>query len=177
MKIWQKIKSYFYHRFLRNKTAFAAINRLPTNYERARNIAIILEATDENYRAAAIKYAEALRKDGKNVDIRGFANTAVPVENYPFKTWNSKQLAWSGQLSEEAAGQFWNTQYDYLINLNPFPCVPLETVAALSRAHLRVGAYHEESTDFYDVMVDINGSRDIQQLIGQVDFYIKKINK
>ena len=177
MKIWENIKKYFYHRFLKNKTAYAAISRIPTNYSRARSIAIIIDAGDENNRAAAIKYAEALRKDGKNVDIRGFANVTAPVDNYPFKTWNAKQLSWSGQLSEEAGGQFWNTQYDYLLNLNPKPCPPLETVAALSRAHLRVGAYHENLTDFYDVMVDLNGSNDVAYLIGQVDFYIKRINK
>ncbi len=177
MQVWENIKTYFYNRFLKSKTAYAAIMRVPTNYERARNIGIIVDATDENRRAAAIKYAEALRKDGKNVDIRGFANVTTPVDNYPFKTWNAKQLAWSGQLSEEAGGQFWNTQYDYLINLNPMPCQPLETVAALSRAHLRVGAYHSDLVDFYDVMVDLNGSNDMQHFIGQVDFYIKRINK
>ncbi|MEY4926271.1 MAG: hypothetical protein RI894_707 [Bacteroidota bacterium] len=177
MQVWENLKNYFYRRFLRNKTAYAAISRVPTNYDRARNIGIIIDAGDENHRAAVIKYAEALRKDGKNVDIRGFANVATPVDNFPFKTWNTKQLSWSGQLSEEAGGQFWNTQYDYLLNLNPTPCQALETVAALSRAHLRVGAYHAELTDFYDVMVDLNGGNDVQNLIGQIDFYIKKINK
>jgi hypothetical protein len=177
MSIFSFIKTYFYRSFINAKMASGAIVRQPSNFERARMIGILVEATSETNRAAAMNYAEALRKGGKTVDIRGFVSSADPVDNYPFKTWNKKNLTWAGYLTEEAAGQFWNTQYDILINLYTEPCAALEGVSALSRAHFRVGAFHEGKTDYYDLMIDIGSSTDLKSLIGQVDFYMKQVNK
>jgi hypothetical protein len=170
------IKKYFFDRFVNSRLSSGAIVRRPSNFEQARTIGILVDAASETSRAAAVQYGEQLRKNGKQVDIRGYVNTADIVENYPFKTWNKKNLAWSGQLSDEVAGQFWNTQYDILINLYTQPCAPLAAVSLLSRAQFRVAVYQADTTDSADLLIDLNGNTDIKYLIGQIDFYMKKIN-
>ena len=92
------IKKYFFDRFVKNHLSFSAIVRRPANFEQARTIGILVDATSETHRAAAVQYAEQLRKNGKQIDLRGYVNTADLVDNYPFKTWNKKNLSWSGQL-------------------------------------------------------------------------------
>jgi hypothetical protein len=174
--MFSTIKKYFFDRSVKNRLSYSAIVRNPSNFEQARTIGILVDATSEANRAAAVQYAEQLRKNGKQIDVRGFVNAPDPVENFPFKTWNSKSLAWSGQLSDEAAGQFWNTQYDILINLCTQPCAPLTAVSTLSRAHFRVAAFLEDTENAADLMIDLNGNTDIKYFIGQIDFYMKKIN-
>ena len=70
----------------------------------------------------------------------------------------------------------WNTQYDFLIHLNNTSSAQLAGLAAISRAHLRIGAYHADSVDSYDLMIDTGGSSDVNHLIGQIDFYMKRVN-
>jgi hypothetical protein len=174
--VFDAIKKYFFDRFVKSRLSYSAIVRSPANFQQARTIGILVDAGSEANRAAAVQYAEQLRKNGKQVDVRGYVNSSDAVENYPFKTWNRKNLSWSGQLPDEVAGQFWNTQYDILINLCTQSCQPLAAVSMLSRAQFRVAAYQPEMEDAADLLIDLNGNTDIKYLIGQIDFYMKKIN-
>ena len=53
---------------------------------------------------------------------------------------------------------------------------PLQYIAALSKASLKVGRFAETHTDYYDLMIDMKPTTTSEEFLGQIQHYLTIIN-
>ena len=95
-------------------------------------------------------------------------------DNFPFKYFDRQALNWLEQPSGKEVDYFIGQPFDMLISLCAEPCIPVEYIAALSRAQLRVGPFIEKPY-CYDLMIDAH-EKDLTGLIKEIDFYLASLN-
>ena len=70
---------------------------------------------------------------------------------------------------------FISEPYDVVINLALNSCLPLRYIAAVSQARFRVGRFDKRNTYCYDLMLNIRDDIGIQELLVQVENYLRLI--
>ena len=166
-----------YHYYLEKKLDTASVSRKSISFEKARNIGILLDATNRENQVFADKYRDQLRKMGKKVNVLAYFNDSLTHNNILFDYFNNKNLNWYYQPKSKKVEDFMNTTFDVLISLHLDESPPLEFISAMSKAHMRVGQYREEREFCYDLMIDINDNPDLDKFVNQVDLYLKIINR
>ena len=171
IKNWQtQVREYFLQKMI-NKID---LRRNTVTYESAQSIGIIFDATDLDHRETVIRFSKELKAKNKKVKLLGFFNNKQEVSNFPFKAFNKNDIDWLMRPKGEAVEYFMNFNFDLLIGIYEGNNLPLEYIAALSKAHLRVGPY-TDNTYCYDLMIDTD-KRDLENYINQVEFYLKRMN-
>jgi hypothetical protein len=61
----------------------------------------------------------------------------------------------------------------FYVNILP----PLEYVAGLSKAHMRVGSYQEDKIHCLDLMVDTGKTTDMATKINLIDQFVRLVNR
>ncbi|MCD8528766.1 MAG: hypothetical protein LRY27_02035 [Chitinophagales bacterium] len=69
--------------------------------------------------------------------------------------------------------KFENTSFDMLIVALTEECLPIEYIAAASKAKFKVGTFNQHKTIYYDLMVDTNQNKDLKYLLEQIHHFIK----
>lgn len=181
MKWSKKIRlSVGFHKLLKE---VKQLHRQPAvrNLNDAKSIGILYNATeDENY-DTVMRYMKSLRELHKDVHTLGFVDRPSLLRHQFAKLgldyFTQKHLNFYFLPNYHVVTNFINEEFDILICLNIENAFPLKYVAALSKAHFRVGKYNKSSTAFYDLMIDVEDSGNLKGFIGQVDHYLKVINK
>jgi Family of unknown function (DUF6913) len=143
-------------------------------YDSAQTIGVLFDATELGHREVVIQFSKELKAKNKKVKLLGFFNNKQEVSNFPFRAFNKNDIDWLLRPKGEVVEKFINTTFDLLIGIYEGNNLPLEYIAALSKAHLRVGPY-TDNTYCYDLMIDTD-KRDLKNYIKQVEFYLKKMN-
>jgi len=120
----------------------------PMNFQQADTIGILFDATHPTSRVFINEYRESLIAKDKRVSILGYFND-----------------------------KFTDRRFDVLIGLHLVPCPPLEYVAALSQAHIRVGRYRPEREHCYDLMIDVADDYDLKGFADQIEAFLKRVNE
>ena len=55
-------------------------------------------------------------------------------------------------------------------------CLPLEYLAATSRARFRVGSFNDSKTSYYELMINNQKNKDLKYLLQQINHFLKVIN-
>jgi len=147
------------------------------NFQEADTIGILFDATHPASRVFINEYRESLIAKDKRVSILGYFNDKNDHQNVIFKYFNNKDLTWHWHPKSEVVREFTNRQFDILIGLHLVPCPPLEYVAALSQAHIRVGRYRPEREHCYDLMIDIADDYNLQGFSEQIEAFLKRVNE
>ncbi len=168
---WQKfVREYFLQKMIRK----IDLRRQPVTYESAQNIGVLFDATELNHRERVIQFSKDLTSKDKKVKLLGFFNNKQEVVNFPFKAFNKTNVDWLMRPKGEAVQSFINTDFDLLIGVYVGNNLPLEYIAALSKAHLRVGPY-TDNIYCYDLMIDTD-RQNLDNYIQQMEFYLKRMN-
>lgn len=175
--MFDNLRKGFHKRLLTKKLRTVSVERRPGDFESALNIGILFDIAPAGSVDLVRDYAENLKKQGKKVEILGYIDDAGRHNDFPFKHFNRKDLDFFFRPTSSLVQQFANTQFDILICLFTEEVLPLEYVAAISRAHIRVGQYSNEKTYCFDLMIDTANSKDMKNLVGQMDYFLKIINK
>ncbi len=172
IKNWQiQIREYFLQKLIQK----IDLKRRSVTYESAQTIGILFDATELNQREVVMQFSKKLKEKKKKVKLLGFFNNKQEVNNYPFKAFNKNQVDWLLRPKDEVVEYFIKNTFDVLIGIYGGENLPLEYIAALSRAHLRVGPY-TDNTYCYDLMFDTN-KWDSEDFIKQVEIYLNKMNR
>jgi len=91
-----------------------------------------------------------------------------------FPHFNKKDLDWAFRPRGEAVSSFLQQPFDILIILDKHPTIPLEYVAALSKAKFRVGPL-TGNTFCYELMIEATGAKDLKGFLNQVSFFLNKM--
>lgn len=177
MSFLYNIRLKFFKSALMNKVKGLKISRTPSNFERSRTFGVVFDMTNPQNEKAVREYAEQLRKEGKTVDLLAYVDDSARHNNYEFKHFNRKDLDWILQPKIAMVTDFVKKPFDVLMCLYSSEVLPLDYVSALSHANLRVGKHQEGKNYCFDLMVDIGNTTDLRQVIQQMDYMLKVVNK
>ena len=165
------------HRYsLRKALKSLKVQRKSVNFERAKSVGIQYVDTTPDRRKAIERYAESLRKKGKQVTLIAYVPKADASLSIPHKHFTEKELTFSFTPKSSEVKQFMQQEFDILIDVHQGDCTILEYMAALSRAHLRVGPFTDK-TYCYDLLIDTSDKSDINHYLAQVDYFLKIFNQ
>ena len=142
--------------------------------DNAKSIGILFDGTDPEDRKVVLDYAEKVKNAGKKVSSLAFFDNKLKSENFTFHHFNRLQLDFALRPKCKDASEFAEQRFDLLLNLSNRSVLPLDYIAARSKARFRVGPFTEK-TFCYDLMIDHSGKNDLGAFLQQVVFYMKKM--
>lgn len=175
MRFFSKIQSYFFKSHLNNKLSQIKFNNSSVEFDFAKSIGIVFDATDSKNRLRVMDYAQSLIKNGKQVKLLGFVNSKEKELTFPFSFFSKNEVSWKMIPESPEIDKFLKNNFDILISLYSERNNPIEYISALSKASLKVGPY-SDNTHSYDLIIDTPVGTDLEYLIKQVDFFLNRIN-
>lgn len=175
MKLWNDIQSYFYKRHLREKTESSKPKRVLTNLTDAKSIGIIYDSTNPDNDIVITRFAENLRKQGKEVELLGFINDNKLDHKADIQVFNKKQLDWKQVPNDPRVEAFVGKRFDLLLACFVEENLPLEFIAATSSAKWRLGPYSEAKTAYYDMMINLGSKNNLPYFLEQSVDFLNKI--
>ncbi|MCS6934761.1 MAG: hypothetical protein NZM35_06405 [Chitinophagales bacterium] len=176
MKWWYNIQRYFYRKALNEALRQTKELRSIINLPDAQTIGILYDSSDADNDILITRFAEQLKRDGKQVEILGFINDNKTDHKADIKVMNTAHISWCLVPVHETALDFARKRFDLLLCCFTREILPLEYIAAISRARWRVGVYDERKTALYDFMINIGGRRDLSYLLSIITSYLNKIH-
>jgi hypothetical protein len=170
------IKKFFFFRNL--KTVIAAtskIQRQMINLSDVKTIGIIYNGSTNDEMITVTEYAEALKKIGKDVSILAYQNNNNKDTTDPH-FFNNKEINWHFFPNNEKVENFHKKNHDLLIAAYIDECLPLQYIAATSKAKFRVGAYNEQTSDCFELMIKKPENQNLKYLLKQINHFIQVIN-
>ncbi len=175
MNFIESIRIRMHQRFLRKELA-APRRACSTVYlENAKTVGILFDATQLDEREIVLGFARQLEQQGKAVKLLAFFDQKLDATNsFSFKSFSRKQLDWALRPVSVAADDFIKQSFDLLLNLSKRTILPLDFVAARSKAKYRVGPY-TGNTFCYDMMIELPTRHTLDDFLRQAIFYLKKL--
>ncbi len=179
MKLIEDIKNYIGRFLLSKEIAEKNAKHSLTTFNEVQHIGIVYNAEDRNNEEAINNYANQLRTDGKKVFLMGYVDKKDLPHSKKFIL--QSEFFWKEKLNgfnlpiKGKIGRFLELDFDLLLNLYFEPSLPMQAIAAYSKAKYRVGSHIAGGLDYYDAMIDIGEKKDLNFLIEQIDFYLKNI--
>ena len=170
--IRERINRYLLSKELR----FHKPERRIVDINEAKEIGVLLDATDVDRTALVNSLATALRTPYRKVVLLGFYNYPQAALNLNFPHFHKKELNWWLEPQGHLVDEFMERKFDVLINAYTGNNVPLEYISALSNAKYRIGIYGESKTHLSDFMIRLAEPNDLQGFIDQVKHYIYQIH-
>ena len=169
------LRSYVHKYMLRKELRFHKPERQITNIADAREVGILVDASDTDRTALVNQLADSLRTQFRKVHILGFYNFPKPALNLNFPHFHNKQLNWYLEPQSHMVDEFMDRKFDVLINAYTSENLPLEYISALSNAKYRIGVYEPSKTYLSDVLLDTSDPSDLKRFVEQVKHYIYQI--
>lgn len=175
MKYWDRIRNYFYKRTLEERVKNLHVKHNVINLNDAKSIGIVYDSTIPENDTVIAGFAHKLREQNKQVEILGFVNDKKTDTKEGVTIFNKKNLNWTQAPAGERVEKFALQKFDLLLGCFTGENLPLEFVTRISNARWRVGAYVENKTDCYDMMVNVSGKNDLPYLIEQTTYFLNQI--
>jgi hypothetical protein len=145
----------------------------------ARSIGILYDATHRTQAELILRYAEELKKQGKNVITFGFFNRKKLPPDLKQSASNEiisrGDLNWYGIPGKNNLALIANEPFDILLNLYLWHCIPLLIISASSKAKFRIGKYFSDAILCFDFMINAENSIGLEAFLLQVQQYISKL--
>ncbi len=171
-----QIKQYRYRQQLQKGLKQLRRKRYFLSYEKVHSLGLLFNATDLDHRKAVIDFADRLKNEGKRVSLLGYFDHPQEKEaSYEFRYYDSKSVKWGGYPTGELLEDFMNTTFDLFLHLHPTSSLHTDFVAALSKAHYKVGPV-SSSPHAYDLMIEQSSQKGIQPFMEQVLLILKTIS-
>ncbi len=175
MKYWDRLKNYFYRRTLDERVKNLNVKHNIINWNDAKSIGIVYDSTNADNDTVIAGFAQRLREQNKVVEILGFVNDKKIDTKDGVTVFNKKNLTWTEVPDDERVEKFVAQKFDLLLGCFIGENLPLEFVTRISNARWRVGAYVENKTDCYDMMVNVSGKTELPYLIEQTTYFLNQI--
>lgn len=145
------------------------------NFDSARSIGIIFNASNEKEREIVLDYKSHLQREHrKKVRLLGYKDVKELSGEESFPCFCNKDLNWNQAPKREDVLDFIEEPFDLLLALHMEDSTPLEFIAATSAAKFRIGHYREDKVDCYDLLLYGKGNS-LRAFIQQTESYLKKI--
>jgi len=158
--MFSKIKNYFLNKYLSGNKPNRKVQLVPL--EKAKNIGILCEITDEDSYKSIFSIFTRLQEAGHNVKLMGYVNDKeVPFYCLPQLTadyFSNKHLNWYGLPVMEQIQDALKVEYDVLIDFNYRYHGAIKSFLSLTRSNLIIGRVpeYQECCDLYFNAADID---------------------
>lgn len=163
--------------FLKMRTSSAlrksSAKRASTPYKHAENIGIIFSVEDKQKHDNIKDLIKKLEQDGKKVQVLEFLPKKKENYEFLFDFFTMDELSFWGNITSEKAVKFSNTPFDYLFYIDSQSNPLVLNLLARSKAHCRVGKFNESDSQYFEFMIEDNGST--KSLIDNVYKYTRQL--
>lgn len=149
------------------------IPRVSIPYKLAKNIGIIFSVEDRQKHDDIKELIKNFEQDGKKVSILEFLPKKKDNYEFLFDFFTETELSFWGKIISEKAIQFSQTPFDYLLYIDSQSNPLILNLLAQSKAHCRVGCFHELESHFYELMIEHKGT--IKALMASMYKYTKQV--
>ncbi len=174
MSIGKKWLDQLHYRALKKQLKLQSFQRNPVEYQKAKNIGVLVNASDPQNIEIVKKFVATNSKSMRNVKVLAYFHDKEEHPNFPYSYFGKKDINLISKPSGPIVEQFINQPFDILFNLCQEKNLMLNYIAALSKAHMRVGPF-QENTDHYDLIVDIPQGKGINYFIQQAEQILENI--
>jgi len=176
-----KITEYLWWRSFNRDKDLIVRNKSVINYEDAKSISLVYNATSEQEHLDVLSFGRSLQQQGKLVRAIAYVGYRhLPHYCNPTLSWDFftlKEVNWFKRPDSIHIREFLKVETDIMIYLDQDGLLPLEYIAGVARSKYKTGPYNEKFKDIFDLMIDIKEKVNVNDLIRQIVFYLKMINK
>lgn len=147
--------------------------RASTPYHQAVNIGITFTVDDKEKHEAIKELIHFLERDGKKVQVLEFLPEKKNNHEFKFDFFTIKDISFWGDVTATNALKFLETPFDYLFYIDKESNPLLLHLLARSKAHCRVGKYHEAESPYFELMIEENGT--VRRLIETMYNYTRQL--
>lgn len=166
--------------FMRKAIAQKVIQRnvYITSLQKAKNIGIICDITDEDSYKRVFSVFSKLQNSGRSVWLMGYIDdTEVPffcLQQLAADYFCNKDLNWYGKPIKVQIEDFIDRDFDMIIDLSKKSFPIFRYILTLSNAHLLVGSA-KEMADLYDIYIEGENLNTHEGLVEQIALYTNKL--
>lgn len=142
-------------------------------YKQAQSIGILFTVEDKQKHHDIKEFIHQLEQDGKKVQVLEYLPKKKENYEFMFDFFTVDDLNFWGALNSTPANKFANAPFDFLFCVDQQSNPLLLHLLSISKAHCRVGRYHELESDYYEMMIEQNGT--IKGLIDTMYKYTKNL--
>lgn len=186
MKLFNGLRRQFGNYTLHNRMKETVRFKEFNNFDTAKSIGVIFNATKLDAFEAARDFILALRKRNINTYGLGYALTQEAA-SYFFSDTNDKRVKdidvfsvgnvnWFYKPNNPLTEEFCTREFDILIDISVGHDLPLNFVVGLSKAKMKVGSA-ESTNPYYDLTFETHTDPSLGYYITQVEYYLSNIAK
>jgi hypothetical protein len=176
----EKLKNTYANFHLKKDASKVERTRKDPDIHKNASIGILYDATDKDNFEVVREFFRDLRSHEKNPVSLGYIDykevtfhpLARPESDYFFKD----QLNWMKKPSGPVVENFIKEPFDILINLTLEDFHPLDYIAALSKAGLKIGRANSAVSFCYDLTFHLDKEADVKSFAYTIIHYLSKIN-
>lgn len=145
---------------MRTETALKKNKTVRTSipYKQASTVGIIFTVEDKEKHEAIKDLIQQLERDGKKVQVLEFLPEKKLNHEFKFDFFSVKDISFWGDLTSSLALKFADTPFDYLFYIDKQSNPLVLHLLAKSKAHCRVGRFNEAESNFFEMMIEQNGT-------------------
>lgn len=158
------------------------IPREVVSLEEAEKIGLLYDATDEKDYEVVKAFVKNFRSSmKKEITAMGYVDKKQLPSNqfaqYGLDFFTRKDLNFQMIPIDPIVHNFIKEKFDILIDLSSGKCFPLLYIAATSNARFRIGRYHRNHINCFDMMIKLQGDPPIKQVIDETEHFLRQIKK
>ncbi len=165
MNYWYQLMRFFFYSAVKHHPSTKFKHQL-ISFAEAKSVGIVYDGTAADDVSAVEKFAENFRQ--KNIQVETLAY--LPKEKNTIakpNTFSSKEVGITYKPTGEIVEQFCDKKMDVLFALFQHENLPLEFVALTAQATCRVGIYHPEKTNCFELMIKPSDKNSMEENLKQ----------
>jgi hypothetical protein len=180
MQLLKKTRRKLGEYFLKKEMAYSQRICFFQNFEKAKTIGIVFNASIIEDFQLVQKYVKYLKGLNKQVKALGYFSTGeIPDITYSkleFDFFTKKHLNWHLKPQRSFIDNFILEEFDLLLVIDLKNDFPLRYISALSRAKFKIGNLIAD-TQIYDLMIEVEEGKGIKYFLKHLDHYLMQLNK
>ncbi|MBS1951693.1 MAG: hypothetical protein OJF59_001660 [Cytophagales bacterium] len=127
-------------------------------YKQAQQVGVLFSVEDKQKHLEIKEFVHQLEQDGKKVQVLEYLPLKAENYEFMFDFFTIKDLSFWGEIKSDIAQKFSDTPFDYLYYIDRESNPLAINLLANSKAKCRVGRYREVESDFFELMIEQNGT-------------------
>ncbi len=183
MKLFKKIRKNIGYWVLERRIKKIKRKRSFYNFNTARKIGVLFNATHQETYLKAKSFIASLRSRGIKVYGLGMVKNQEAIGYFPYQEdinfFAISKLNFIFHPVNSDAEAFINQPMDILIDLTQNDQLPLQYVSGLSIAHFKIGANSSGNSPYYDFVLNIGENKSLDFYLQQLEHYmgVLKVSK
>ncbi len=182
MAFLKSLRDRFFKWQVKRKMKKKSVSRYWTPLEEARSIGILFIVRNRATLQSLEQWIQEWQGGGRTIEALGYwphkRRPPQKVLGSPtIQCITPSDINWWYRPAGRTVKTMIDKEYDLLLNIFREECPPLEYMAALSKARLRVGMYRGDfSLHYNDFLVDMPDTEAIDPMIEQIQHYLSTQN-